>query len=347
MSVLVDFSNVRDKITGIERVALELFSPEALGSFRVRSLKAKSISQMVLLQHTGFVQELIRDKTAVLVCPGFPPAPTLLPFRSRVIPYIHDTFLLTRWSDLSLRAKLYMSVPFWLCIKSYPQFLANSECTRNELRRLCRRDAEIVLYRPQVKNIFGLSAKSRTKRRNGRRLSLLAIGTVEPRKNLRAAANITAELKAIGIEAELDIVGRRGWGDDWATLEQSPHVRLRGYCSNAEIKALIERADILINTSHAEGLGLPLLEAQHAGILVAAPEQLIFREVLDNSGLFIDPGNPASAAKVIARAIALSGWHAHFAELDSANLERWNTAARHDYAAVIRFLMKVEKQRHA
>ncbi len=347
MSVLVDLSNVRDKITGIERIALELFSPEALGPFQVRPLKAKSVYQMVLQQNIGFFLELIRDKTAVLVCPGFPPAPALFPFRSRIVPYIHDTFLLTHWSDLNLRAKLYMSVPFWLCIKSYPQFFANSESTRSEVRTLCRNDAEIILYRPRVRNIFGLSAQSKTKRRNDRKLQLLALGTVEPRKNLRAAAKITSELNTIGIEAELDIVGRRGWGNDWMALERSPHVRLRGYCSNMEIKALIEQTDILINTSHAEGLGLPLLEAQHAGILIVAPEQRIFHEVLGNSGLFIDPNDPTAVAKAIASTIATSGWHAHFAELGSANLNRWNSAARQDHFNVARFLVKLKSRRHA
>jgi glycosyltransferase involved in cell wall biosynthesis len=173
-------------------------------------------------------------------------------------------------------------------------------------------------------------------------LTLLALGTVEPRKNLVAAARIAAELNALGIEARLDIVGRNGWGDDWSILEHAPHVRLLGYCSNEEIKALLENADILINTSHAEGLGLPLLEAQYAGILVAAPDRPVFREVLKDAGLLIDPGNPALAASTIARTITTRGWRDHFAELGRANLERWNTAAHADHGAVIELLTRMQ-----
>lgn len=344
MSILVDLSYVRDRITGIERIALELFSPEALAPLQVRLLKAKNVAQMLLLQHAGIALELVRDNAAVLVCPGFPPAPELFPFRSRIIPYIHDTFLLTRWSDLSPRAKLYMSAPFWLCVKSYRQFFVNSECTRDDLKRFCHRDATIVLYRPEVRNIFGLAARSRYERKSDGKLRLVTLGTVEPRKNLKAAARITSELNRIGIEAELDVVGRKGWGDDWAALERSPHVRLRGYCSNEEIKALLEQADILINTSHAEGLGLPLLEAQYAGILVAAPERRVFREVLGSSGLFIEPDDEASAAKAIASATESPKWRECVAEHASLNLSRWNMAARHDRAAAAGLLMTMEKQ---
>jgi glycosyltransferase involved in cell wall biosynthesis len=122
-------------------------------------------------------------------------------------------------------------------------------------------------------------------------------------------------------------------------------VRLRGYCSNDEIKVRLEEADILINTSHAEGLGLPLLEAQYAGVLVVAPERRVFREVLGSSGLFVEPDDQVSAAKAIASATESSKWRARFAELASVNLSRWNTAARHDRAAVAKFLMTMERQR--
>ena len=73
-----------------------------------------------------------------------------------------------------------------------------------------------------VRNVFGL--RPRTTRANAdaqpQPLRLVALGTVEPRKNFRAAAKILAALRAQGFpDATLDIVGRPGWGDDWQMLE--------------------------------------------------------------------------------------------------------------------------------
>ena len=56
------------------------------------------------------------------------------------------------------------------------------------------------------------------------------------------------------------------------------------------MKRVLEAADVYLCTSHDEGLGLPLLEAQFAGLPIVAPDKPVFREVLAGSGTFIDPG---------------------------------------------------------
>ena len=55
---------------------------------------------------------------------------------------------MTRRQDLSLKAKLYMALPFRLAIKGLKYFMANSEKTRGELLEHTRRDASVALYRP-------------------------------------------------------------------------------------------------------------------------------------------------------------------------------------------------------
>ena len=54
-------------------------------------------------------------------------------------------------------------------------------------------------------------------------LRLIALGTVEPRKNLGAAVDIFASAASQGHEgATLDIVGRFGWGDEIETITEHP-----------------------------------------------------------------------------------------------------------------------------
>ena len=72
-------------------------------------------------------------------------------------------------------------------------------------------------------------------------------------------------------------------------LQNTPGVTLYGYLPIEKTRELMARADLFINTSHDEGLGLPLLEAQYGGLPVIAPNQKVFQEVLGESGLLVDP----------------------------------------------------------
>jgi glycosyltransferase involved in cell wall biosynthesis len=334
MAIYVDHTHLGRHVTGLERITLELFSPAALAPLDVVPVTAHGTRQMVTTQTFGLPMRLAAA-SSILLCPGFPPSPLLRPFASRVLPYIHDIFLLSRPADLSRRARLYMAAPFRLALRSYPRFLANSSDTRQKLAAHCWPDAAITLYRPPVRNVFDLESKGRAEHET-RPLRLVALGTVEPRKNFVAAARITEALRAQGFPgATLDIVGRQGWGDDWRALESFPGVTLHGYQPGERVKQLLHDADIFICTSHDEGLGLPLVEAQYGGLPIIAPDAAIFREVLDGSGIFIDPADPAAAAAKIAAMLSDRQWRSRYAALAAQNLKRWNALASADRDAVI------------
>lgn len=347
MAIYVDHTHIGRHVTGLERITLELFSPEALAPLDIVPVTARGTRQMVTTQTFGLPMRMA-GSSALLLCPGFPPSPLLRPFASRVLPYIHDDFLLSRRAELNRRARLYMAAPFRMALRSYPRFLANSADTRQRLRAHCRDDADITLYRPQVGNVFGLDVGARASRAaRPMPLRLVALGTVEPRKNFVAAADIVSALRARGFaDATLDIVGRPGWGDDWSRLEHSPGTTLHGYQSAERVRQLLDEADIFICTSHAEGLGLPLLEAQYGGLPVVAPDAPVFREVLGDSGHFIDPADPAAAAARIAAMIADPSWRARQVVLAADNLARWNALAAADRSGVIELIASLAQRRH-
>jgi glycosyltransferase involved in cell wall biosynthesis len=342
MTIYVDHTHLGRHVTGLERITLELFSRAALAPLDVVPVTAQGMRQMVL-QQTVRLPLLLAASHALLLCPGFPPSPLLRPFASRVLPYIHDVFLATRPADLNRRARLYMAAPFRLALRTYPRFLANSRDTSRKLAAHCRPDSAITLYRPPVRNIFGLGVEGRAGRPD-RALRLVALGTVEPRKNFLAAAKIATALRALGFpDIRLDIIGRRGWGDDWQTLSTIPCVTLHGYQSEERVRELLTAADLFVCTSHEEGLGLPLLEAQYAGLPIVAPDATIFREVLESSGVFIDPANPEAAAARIAGLFGERGWRSRYVALDAQNIERWNALASADRDAVITLIAKLSR----
>lgn len=343
MRVYVDHTHMWHHVTGLERITLQLFSREALAPLNAVPITATRMSDMVLTQTFGLPAHLASSPSSLLLCPGFPPTPLLHAFAGRVIPYIHDVFLISRRGDLNWRAKIYSAWPFSLAVRRLPRFLVNSADTATKLKQFCRDDAEITFYRPVIPNNFHLSVGDRAARPTapiGPRL--VALGTVEPRKNLRAAAAILGALREQGFpEATLEVIGRRGWGDDWDVLSAMPGVVLHGFQPDGEVTAILDRADILICTSHEEGLGLPLLEAQYAGLPVVAPDQPVFREVLDRSGLFIDTRDPRSAAGAIAGLVTGAAWRAAYVDLAEGNLRRWNDQAAADRSNVIELLMRL------
>jgi glycosyltransferase involved in cell wall biosynthesis len=344
MTIYVDHTHLGRHVTGLERITMELFSTAALAPLDVEPVTTHNVPQMIMTQTMGLPLKLAAS-SSVLLCPGFPPSPLLRPFASRVLPYIHDLFLLSRPADLNRRARLYMAAPFKLAVRHYPHFLVNSLDTRKQLAAHCRPDATITPYRPPVRNVFDLDDAGRAARQ-GRPLRLVALGTVEPRKNFVAAAEITGALRACGFaDATLDIVGRRGWGSDWQTLEAMPAVTLHGYQSADRVRELLHDADLFICTSHEEGLGLPLLEAQYTGLPVIAPDAAIFREVLDTSGIFIDTAAPKAAATDIAALLSEPGWRARHIDLATRNLARWNALAAADRNIVIALIAALAKRK--
>lgn len=342
MAIYVDNTHLGRHVTGLERITLELFSAAALAPLDVVPVTARGLRQMLTTQTLGLPMRLAAS-SSILLCPGFPPSPLLRPFAWRVLPYIHDDFLITRRAELNLRARLYMAEPFRLALRHYPRFLANSGDTRRKLAAHCRPDAEVTLYRPPVRNVFGLSSFARAERSmQPHPLRLIALGTVEPRKNFGAAARIVSALRMHGFPGvTLDIVGRPGWGNDWKALEKHPGVTLHGYQPAERVHQLLDAADVFICTSHDEGLGLPQLEAQYAGLPIVAPDAAIFREVLGESGIYIDTADPASAATRISAVLSMQDWRARHVALAARNLARWNDLARSDRETVVSLIARL------
>ena len=340
----IDFSHVGRRNTGIERVTRELFSADALLGVRIRHFKAPSRRIFVLLaQLIVFPIIALLRRRDVFVFPGFPPSPFFCFASERCVLYVHDLFLLTRRSDLNFAGKLYLAPLFSFALKRLRYYFVNSEKTARDLRAQCRQSAQIVVFRPPIRNVFSLSVGDRAQRAaEPRILRVAAIGTVEPRKNYLAAADICSSLARLrGGPVELNIVGRPGWGSDWAKLAERAGVILHGPLNDAQVRRVIEAADIFICSSHDEGLGLPLLEVQYAGLPTVAPDQDVFREVLGVSGIYMDVANPDKAAAVIMRSCSWNAWRFQHANAAIANVQRWNSLATSDRLVATTFLQQM------
>ena len=343
-NAIIDWTHMGRRASGIERVTAELFSQSSLAPLRV-ALRTSSGGRtaMILKQMLTLPLQAYRSPKSVWIFPGYPPSPAFRYFRERTILYVHDIFLLSRAEDLNQAARYYMAPNFRRAVTRLKYFLVNSETTRDQLSPYVAKDAEIQVYRPRVANVFGLRHRARPDRYGpGQPLIVGAIGTIEPRKNFLAGARICEALSArLGIPVEYHVVGRVGWGEDAKLLEQMPHVRLHGFLPDDDARRVIENFDLFLSTSHDEGLGLPLIEAQYAGLQIVAPEQAVFREVLADSGKYIDATDPKIAANQIASLVGESGWRNRAAVTAQANIARWQALADGDQKNFARLLARM------
>ncbi|MEM8883503.1 MAG: glycosyltransferase family 1 protein [Planctomycetota bacterium] len=114
---------------------------------------------------------------------------------------------------------------------------------------------------------------------------LLALGTIEPRKNHRRLLQAYATLRP---DLELHLVGRRGWHDDevLALAARTPGVVVRGHLPEDELRATLAGAHALLYPSLLEGFGLPVLEANAAGVPALTSDRAPMRT---DAALCIDP----------------------------------------------------------
>ncbi len=132
-------------------------------------------------------------------------------------------------------------------------------------------------------------------------------GAIEPRKNHGLLFDVWRGLtRDMGAAApHLVIIGSPGWRSqdilqpvrDTAALRDRVHV-VSGL-SSPSLKRLLTGAMGLLMPSHAEGFGLPLIEANRLGVPVMASDIPAHREVVDGSALLLDPCAPEAWDRAI------------------------------------------------
>ena len=133
---------------------------------------------------------------------------------------------------------------------------------------------------------------------------LLAVGTLEPRKNLprllAAFGEVTDELP----DHWLVVVGPVGWGPKLRPTWESVRVKLAGPVGDATLHALYEQADGLAYPSLYEGFGLPVLEAMAHGTPVLTSDRSSLPEVAGDAALLVDPLDRGAIAKGLHRLVS-------------------------------------------
>jgi glycosyltransferase involved in cell wall biosynthesis len=135
-----------------------------------------------------------------------------------------------------------------------------------------------------------------------RRAGVIAVGTIEPRKNVDVVLAAARQLAAGGHAVPFTIAGKRGWGCEAfeADLAATPTARWLGYVTDGELLALYRTAALAVFPSTREGFGLPVLEAMAQGVVPIVSRDEALGELVGEPALIVD-AEPAAVAAAVRR----------------------------------------------
>lgn len=122
---------------------------------------------------------------------------------------------------------------------------------------------------------------------------ILSAGAISPRKNLQALLRGLSKVRS-AIPHHLVLVGGHGW--DGEGIERSvrdlslgDRVHFNGFVTDAQLRALYNRAELYAHLSLYEGFGLTVLEAMASGTPVLVSNRASLPEVAGDAGHSVDP----------------------------------------------------------
>jgi glycosyltransferase involved in cell wall biosynthesis len=270
-----------------------------------------TVTRDVLWYPLALPREARKRNLSVLHCPTFrAPFSTSVPLVVTVLDLavLRHPGMFNQWSRRYSR----LAVP--RVVQAAAAVITISEFTRCEVVRLLGAAPEKVYSIP-----IAVEAPFTADGQQADGDYVLAVGTLEPRKNL---ALVQQAARALAVP--LRVVGAEGWGG----------VKIEGWLgrvSDDELAALYRGARCLVYPSLYEGFGLPVLEAMACGTPVVTSRGGGTEEVAGDAAVLVDPLDPAAIAAGVEDAVARRD------ELREKGLERarafsWDRVARDTWA---------------
>ena len=250
-----------------------------------------------------------------------------------VVPYVPGVGRVTTVHDLAFvkfphhvaRARrTYLVAGTRLSAKTADRIITVSQQTADDLMawlKIPAKKIEVIPLAPspKIQPVEGTSLHVFQMKAEITKPYILAVGTLEPRKNIPFLLQVFASLKH-EIPHDLVLVGPEGWltgplHDTLTRLGLGDRVRLTGFVTDEELGAWYSGADLFAFPSTYEGFGLPTVEAMRCGAPVLTSNTSCFPEIVGDAGVMEAPND-------------LPGWRLAIRELTTDRARRDELIAR-------------------
>ncbi|HEY3104567.1 MAG TPA: glycosyltransferase family 1 protein [Pyrinomonadaceae bacterium] len=299
------------------------------------------------LPHTPLVRipitlsaELRKNPVDVLhvqyTAPPFAPCPVVATIHDLSFEHLPETF--------NRRSRTQLRVTVRRTARNAAQILTLSEFSRRDIIETYKIDPECVSVTPAAAPSHFSAVTDETELRRIRltygikRDYILALGSIQPRKNLVRLINAYAALRnnRTGLTLpQLVLAGKRGWleAETIRAAKQSDackDILFVGYVSEIDLPALYSGALCFAYPSYFEGFGLPVVEAMLCGTPVIAGNRTSLPEVVGSAGVLVDPFDETAIAEGLAELIENPDYRAQLRVkgLERAKTFSWKTTAR-------------------
>lgn len=266
--------------------------------------------------------------------PPFAPCPIVVTVHDLAFEHLPETFHRRSWMQLRLTVR-------WT-VRRAARIIVPSEYTRRDLIETYGIESERIAVTPlAAAPHFAPIEDERRLRRVRKRYGIagdyvLAVGSIQPRKNLRRLFDAYLRLQRKGRQVmlpQLVIVGKRAWlyEETMRAAERlGEAVLFTGYVPEEDLPALYAGARCFVYPSYFEGFGLPPLEAMQCGTPVIVGNRTSLPEVVGDAALTVDPFDETELAEALQRLIEDERLRA---ELSRRGIERarrfsWQKTAR-------------------
>ena len=228
--------------------------------------------------------------------------PNFIPLKSiktkKIVTTVHD-FSWELYAKFQPQERVkYFKDNFYQQITKCDHIITGSYFTKNEIiSRTNMSEEKISVIYHGIDHTLFYPSKEHTKERQK---YILAVGSIEPRKNLKNLLYAYAQYDdAFKDEYHLYLVGDKGWenSDIWHLIEAlGSWVHYTGYISDSQLVNIYRNASLFVYPSLYEGFGIPPLEAMACGTAVIVSNTSSLPEICGDAAYYIDPLNIASIA---------------------------------------------------
>lgn len=304
----------RAEMSGVERYGVNLFTavrkrrPDTIafvhdashfsdreGLLPVGNIYAGWLSLPLLIHRLRLAPESV-------IFPTAPASPLFHATALNLCRIVHDDFPWRRDTVMPLKGRLLYRHVENLMAKRYDRLLGTTVLVARDLRaRIDRDDINACGNAPGIDLSGPENAPS-----NAPQNFILAVGTVEPRKNYQRIVELVESAGATDLPMVL--VGRPGWGRIVQSIERLAASRPDSFVwlrdlDDAGLRWLYRRAACFLSLSQAEGFNMPLVESAMCGRPLVCSDIEVHRSVAPPWARFVGSDvRPESLWRELAKA---------------------------------------------